>query len=79
VHEASALKDRAIEEAKTSGPQDTQVWKSIFASLTIVRILQSFAGNSFNVFLHLHPAKINRDAVRYRLRGEWAESLFTYS
>ena len=27
---------------------------------------QSFAGVLSNVFLHLHPAKINRDAVRYR-------------
>ncbi len=62
-----ALKDRAIEEAKTyKDPQDTQLWKSIFRvshdrsdprnrSLAILS----------NVFLHLHPAKINRDAVRY--------------
>lgn len=64
----SALKDRAVEEAKTyKDPQDTQLWKSIFRvshdrsdprnrSLAILS----------NVFLHLHPAKINRDAVRYR-------------
>lgn len=64
---ASALKDRAIEEAKTyKDPQDTQLWKSIFRvshdrsdprnrSLAVLS----------NVFLHLHPAKINRDAVRY--------------
>src|SRR4030095_5568047 len=62
-----ALKERAIEEAKTyKDPQDTQLWKSIFRvshdrsdprnrSLAILS----------NVFLHLHPAKINRDAVRY--------------
>src|ERR1051325_1348762 len=61
------LKDRAIEEAKEyKDPQDTQLWKSIFRvshdrsdprnrSLAILS----------NVFLHLHPAKINRDAVRY--------------
>src|SRR6266700_6713428 len=64
----SALKDRAVEEAKTyKDPQDTQLWKSIFRvshdrsdprnrSLAILS----------NVFLHLHPAKINRDAVRYQ-------------
>ncbi|HKR14353.1 MAG TPA: cytochrome b N-terminal domain-containing protein [Pyrinomonadaceae bacterium] len=64
---AGALKDRAIDEAKGySDPQDTQLWKSIFRvshdrsdprnrSLAILS----------NVFLHLHPAKINRDAVRY--------------
>src|SRR5687768_399531 len=64
---AVALKDRALEEAKEyKDPQQTQVWKSIFRvshersdprnrSLAILS----------NVFLHLHPAKINRDAVRY--------------
>ena len=63
----TALKERAIDEAKTyKDPQDTQLWKSIFRvshdrsdprnrSLAILS----------NVFLHLHPAKINRDAVRY--------------
>ena len=65
---AAALKDRAIEEAKDyKDPQQTQVWKSIFRvshersdprnrSLAVLS----------NVFLHLHPAKINRDAVRYQ-------------
>src|SRR6266498_3383200 len=69
VRETGAvLKDRAIEEVKTyKDPQDTQVWKSIFRvshdrsdprnrSLAVLS----------NVFLHLHPAKINRDAVRYQ-------------
>jgi quinol-cytochrome oxidoreductase complex cytochrome b subunit len=63
----SALKGRAIEEAKEyKDPQETQLWKSIFRvshdrsdprnrSLAILS----------NVFLHLHPAKINRDSVRY--------------
>src|SRR5438128_5860967 len=65
---AVALKGRAIEEAKDyKDPQQTQVWKSIFRvshdrsdprnrSLAVLS----------NVFLHLHPAKINRDAVRYQ-------------
>ena len=64
----TALTKRAVEEAKTyQDPQDTQLWKSIFRvshdrsdprnrSLAILS----------NVFLHLHPAKINRDAVRYQ-------------
>src|SRR5215207_4551986 len=63
----SALKDRAIDEAKEyKDPQETQLWKSIFRvshdrsdprnrSLAILS----------NVFLHLHPAKVNRDATRY--------------
>src|ERR1043165_2979357 len=62
-----ALKQRAIDEAKEyKDPQDTQLWKSIFRvshdrsdprnrSLAILS----------NVFLHLHPAKVNRDATRY--------------
>jgi hypothetical protein len=61
------LVERAKEEAQDyKDPQDTQLWKSIFRvshdrsdprnrSLAILS----------NVFLHLHPAKINRDAVRY--------------
>src|SRR5215831_1478949 len=65
---AVSLKDRALEEAKDyKDPQQTQLWKSIFRvshersdprnrSLAILS----------NVFLHLHPAKINRDAVRYQ-------------
>src|SRR5438093_13220499 len=65
---AVALKERALEEAKDyKDPQQTQVWKSIFRvshersdprnrSLAVLS----------NVFLHLHPAKINRDAVRYQ-------------
>src|SRR5438128_8581739 len=64
---AVSLKDRAKEEAKDyKDPQQTQLWKSIFRvshersdprnrSLAILS----------NVFLHLHPAKINRDATRY--------------
>src|SRR5262249_18709399 len=65
---AAALTARAKEEAKDyKDPQQTQLWKSIFRvshersdprnrSLAILS----------NVFLHLHPAKINRDAVRYQ-------------
>src|SRR5882724_3624727 len=65
---STAIKQRAIEEVKSyADPQDTQLWKSIFRvshdrsdprnrSLAVLS----------NVFLHLHPAKINRDAVRYQ-------------
>jgi len=64
---STALKTRAIDEAKGyKDIQETQLWKSIFRvshdrsdprnrSLSILS----------NVFLHLHPAKINRDATRY--------------
>jgi cytochrome b6 len=65
---STALKSRAIDEAKGyKDIQETQLWKSIFRvshdrsdprnrSLAVLS----------NVFLHLHPAKINRDAVRYQ-------------
>src|SRR4029079_1869187 len=65
----NALKERAIRQAKEyQDPKDTQLWKSIFRvshdrsdprnrSLAILS----------NVFLHLHPAKINRHAARYPL------------
>jgi quinol-cytochrome oxidoreductase complex cytochrome b subunit len=64
----TALKTRAIDEAEGyKEVQETQLWKSIFRvshdrsdprnrSLAVLS----------NVFLHLHPAKINRDAVRYQ-------------
>src|SRR6059058_2772540 len=61
---AMSLKDRALEEAKDyKDPQQTQVWKSIFR----VSHEPSDPRNRSrailsNVFLHLHPAKINRDA-----------------
>jgi cytochrome b6 len=63
-----ALKARAFDEAKGyKDIQETQLWKSIFRvshdrsdprnrSLAVLS----------NVFLHLHPAKVNRDAVRYQ-------------
>jgi cytochrome b6 len=64
----TAVTKRAIDEAKGyKDVQETQLWKSIFRvshdrsdprnrSLAVLS----------NVFLHLHPAKINRDAVRYQ-------------
>src|ERR1700716_2337247 len=69
VRETGAvLKDRAIDEAKTyKDPQDTQLWKSIFrVSLDRSDPRNRSLAILSNVFLHLHPAKINRDAVRYR-------------
>jgi len=79
----AALKERAVEEAKNyKDPQQTQLWKSIFRvshdrsdprnrSLAVLS----------NVFLHLHPAKINRDATRYGFTWGWAalRSIFSSS
>ena len=63
-----------VEKVKEAGPLhkkwlknpfDTQLWRSIFRhKLDDSPRNRSLAVLS-NVFLHLHPAKINRDAVRY--------------
>mgnify|MGYP001311861354 CR=1 FL=1 len=63
-----------LEKVKEAGPQhvkwlqnpfETQLWRSIFRhKLDETPRNRSLAVLS-NVFLHLHPAKINRDAVRY--------------
>src|ERR1035438_254292 len=65
------LADKAREELKDLAqdlkkPQETQLWKSIFRvkhqhTEPRTRALSVLS----NVFLHLHPARINRDAVRY--------------
>ncbi len=59
---------QAIEEVKAGlrAPQRTQLWKSIFRvkhtrNDTRTRALAVVS----NVFLHLHPGRVNRDAVRY--------------
>ena len=45
--------------------KEGQIWKSVFRhKLDDSHRNRSLAVLS-NVFLHLHPAKINRDAVRY--------------
>jgi quinol-cytochrome oxidoreductase complex cytochrome b subunit len=46
-------------------PQKTQLYKSIFRVKHDESERSRALGVLSNVFLHLHPAKINRDAVRY--------------
>jgi quinol-cytochrome oxidoreductase complex cytochrome b subunit len=46
-------------------PQKTQVYKSVFRVKHDESVRSRALGILTNVFLHLHPAKINRDAVRY--------------
>lgn len=63
-----------VEKVKEAGPLhlkwlknpfETQIWRSIFRhKMDDTPRNRSLAVLS-NVFLHLHPAKINRDAVRY--------------
>ena len=46
-------------------PQKTQLWKSMFRVKHDETPRSRALGVLTNVFLHLHPAKVNRDAVRY--------------
>ena len=61
-----ALKERAVEEAKSlKEPQKTQLFRSIFRFKRSEEPRSRALSVLSNVFFHLHPAKINRDAVRY--------------
>jgi quinol-cytochrome oxidoreductase complex cytochrome b subunit len=47
-------------------PKKTRLWKSVFRHKLDDAPRQRSLAVLTNVFIHLHPAKINRDAVRYR-------------
>ena len=60
------LQDKVRDEVKAlKEPQKTQVYKSVFRVKHDESVRSRALGILTNVFLHLHPAKINRDAVRY--------------
>ncbi len=65
--DAKAVKTRAVEEIKETvkAPEKTDVWKSILRVKHDETPRSRALGVLSNVFLHLHPAKINRDAVAY--------------
>ncbi len=61
-----ALKDRAVEETKRlKEPDKTQLYRSMFRVKHDDQPRNRALSVLTNVFFHLHPAKINRDAVRY--------------
>ena len=65
-----SLKDdmpaKAKEQVETlKDPKKTDVWKSILRVKHDETPRSRALGVLSNVFLHLHPAKINRDAVAY--------------
>src|SRR5450432_1766588 len=64
---AKAVQARAVEELKETvkAPEKTDVWKSILRVKHDETPRSRALGVLSNVFLHLHPAKINRDAVAY--------------
>src|SRR5262249_55039199 len=60
------LPAKAKEQVETlKKPTKTQVYTSIFRHKHDDTPRNRALGVLSNVFLHLHPAKINRDAVRY--------------
>jgi len=64
--EVQVLKDKAVEDMKIlKEPEKTQLYKSIFRVKHDEKPRSRALGVLSNVFLHLHPAKINRDAVAY--------------
>ncbi len=66
IEQSRATRRRAAEEFKTyKDPQKTELWKSVLRVKHDETPRSRALGVLSNVFLHLHPAKINRDAVRY--------------
>jgi quinol-cytochrome oxidoreductase complex cytochrome b subunit len=64
--EVKVLKEKAVEDAKAlKDPEKTQLYKSIFRVKHDDKPRSRALGVLSNVFLHLHPSKINRDAVAY--------------
>ncbi len=64
--DVKVLKEKAKEEVETlKQPLKTQLYKSIFRVKHDESERSRALGVLSNVFFHLHPAKINRDAVRY--------------
>lgn len=64
--EAEILKEKAVEDLRIlKEPEKTQLFKSIFRVKHDEKPRSRALGVLSNVFLHLHPAKINRDAVAY--------------
>ncbi|MBI4462621.1 MAG: cytochrome b N-terminal domain-containing protein [Acidobacteria bacterium] len=60
------LKEKVRGEAESlKDPQKTQLWRSMFRVKHDEQPRNRALGVLTNVFFHLHPAKINRDAVRY--------------
>src|SRR5947207_14714001 len=65
--DAKAVKARATEELAVTikAPEKTDVWKSVLRVKHDETPRSRALGVLSNVFLHLHPAKVNRDAVAY--------------
>src|SRR5579871_6366957 len=66
LEDTKAVRARAAEEIKAlQQPEKTDLWKSVMRVKHDETPRSRALGVLSNVFLHLHPAKINRDAVAY--------------
>src|SRR5216683_807757 len=66
VEGAKAVRTQAVEEVKAlKNIEKTDVWKSVLRVKHDETPRSRALGVLSNVFLHLHPAKVNRDAVAY--------------
>ncbi len=66
LEDSKAVKEKALEELQAlKTPEKTDLWKSILRVKHDETPRSRALGVLSNVFLHLHPAKINRDAVAY--------------
>ena len=67
LEDGKAVRDRALDEIKAlKQPEKTDLWKSVLRVKHDETPRSRALGVLSNVFLHLHPAKINRDAVAYK-------------
>src|SRR5579871_2760123 len=80
VEGAKAVEVQATEEIKALKQLDkTDVWKSVLRVKHDETPRSRALGVLSNVFLHLHPAKINRDAVAYNYTwGMGGMSFYVY-
>src|SRR5437763_1221010 len=66
IETSKEVRAKAAEEIKAlKQPEKTDVWKSILRVKHDETPRSRALGVLSNVFLHLHPAKVNRDAVAY--------------
>src|SRR6266568_9424017 len=64
--QTQVLKEKVKEEVESlKRPEKTQLFKSMFRVKHDDSDRSRALGVLSNVFFHLHPAKVNRDAVRY--------------
>ena len=68
VIDPNAIKQKAADDLQAlKKPTKTDLYKSIFRVKHDEKPRSRTLGVLSNVFLHLHPAKINRDAVKVQL------------